>query len=61
MLIFKFANGDRFNLENVNRIVTRPDALELQFAEGLSKVVTNREDIDRLEAVMGTGSGGVNG
>jgi hypothetical protein len=54
MTLFTLSGGERINLDNVTRIVSREGAVELYFSQGAPKVVTLKDDVDRLEAALGT-------
>jgi hypothetical protein len=54
MTLFTLSGGERINLDNVTRIISRQGAVELYFTHGSPKVVTLDEDIDRLNSALST-------
>jgi hypothetical protein len=52
MLWFKMASGERVNLDHVVTVATRNDAIELNLDNGLVKVITDKDGIERLESIL---------
>lgn len=52
MLLFQTNSGERINLENVSRIIARPQVLEMHFIDGTTRMIVGQEVVDRLEAIL---------